>query len=145
MQNGPREGRRNRENGDQLTHRQGAHAFLPIFQRAADLIMRLVRAFQDKIVGIRAANGAMGKNKSKLAVNFVPARPINNREAASDGTPLQIFGEAVDLTASYHQALIGEPGGDRTSIPGQFRVGDQFLMLSSVGIDPAQDTAPSLA
>ena len=87
----------------------------------------------------------MGKDKSKPAVNFLPARPINNREAASDGAPLQILGEAVDLTASNHQAFIGEPGGDGTRILGQSRVGDQFLVLSPVGINPAQDTAPSRA
>src|ERR1700722_6145396 len=145
MENGPPEGRRNCKNGDQLTHGQSAHALFPVFERAADLIIRLDRAIQDNSIGIRGADGAMGKDKSKFAVNFVPARPINNREAASDGTPLQIFGEAVDLTAAYRQALIGEPGGDGPSLPGQSRVGDQFLMLSSIGIDPPQVPAPPLA
>ena len=88
--------------------RQRAHARAPVCERAANLIGRAGRAFEDDGLRRRRPYGLGGQNEHFTAADPMPAGCFNSRDSPGYVRAVQIVGEIALIGAFDMQAIGGE-------------------------------------
>jgi hypothetical protein len=138
VQQRPRQRRRYGEHRQDLPARQPAHARAPGRERAANLIGRVRRAFEDDGFGPCRPDGFERQNENLTAADGMPAGGFDASDAPARVRAVQIDGKVALLRDLDMKPLGSETLAQRRRLAVQRREGNKLLMRPPVAVAPAQ-------